>query len=96
MELPTYRCHKRVQAMRIAEIHLVMRPAPNTFPETLVETHLLVPGPTESVLESVEVDGAYMAKHKPRLGGYYVRYEDDYESFSPAKAFEDGYTRVEE
>ena len=30
------------------------------------------------------------------IGGYYVRYEDGYESWSPAEAFEAGYTRVEE
>lgn len=35
-----------------------------------------------------------MAKHKPVAGGYFVVYEDGYESFSPAKAFEEGYTRI--
>lgn len=29
------------------------------------------------------------------IGGYYVRYEDGFESWSPAKAFEEGYTKVE-
>ena len=28
------------------------------------------------------------------VGGYYVRYEDGYESWSPAQAFEEGYTRI--
>lgn len=28
------------------------------------------------------------------LGGYYVRYQDGYESWSPAEAFEEGYTRI--
>ncbi|MCU1338860.1 MAG: hypothetical protein JWO19_4441 [Bryobacterales bacterium] len=40
------------------------------------------------------VDQAYMDKHKPDVGGYYVQYDDGYKSFSPAKAFEDGYTRL--
>jgi hypothetical protein len=40
------------------------------------------------------VSKAYMQKHKPYAGGYYVRYEDGYESFSPAEAFEAGYTPV--
>ena len=31
----------------------------------------------------------------PHVGGYYVLYEDGYESFSPAKAFEEGYTRFD-
>lgn len=29
------------------------------------------------------------------VGGYYVRYADGYESWSPAQAFEEGYTRVD-
>lgn len=29
------------------------------------------------------------------IGGYYVQYDDGYESWSPAKAFEEGYTLVE-
>jgi len=35
-----------------------------------------------------------MYKHKPEVGGYYVVYADGYKSFSPAQAFEEGYTRV--
>lgn len=30
------------------------------------------------------------------IGGYYVVYEDGFKSWSPAKAFEEGYTRIEE
>ena len=33
-------------------------------------------------------------KHRPLPGGYFVAYEDGYCSFSPAKAFEDGYTEI--
>ncbi|MCK9988658.1 MAG: hypothetical protein AzoDbin1_05130 [Azoarcus sp.] len=29
------------------------------------------------------------------VGGYYVVYEDGYKSFSPAIAFESGYTRID-
>lgn len=36
----------------------------------------------------------YMNKHQPQIGGYYVKYADGYESFSPAEAFESGYTKV--
>ena len=38
------------------------------------------------------VESAYIDKHQPRVGGYYVRYDDGYESWSPAAAFEEGYT----
>ena len=39
------------------------------------------------------VDPRYIAKHSPQPGGYWVQYEDGYESYSPAEAFEQGYTR---
>ena len=41
------------------------------------------------------VTRAFMARHQPEVGGYFVRYEDGYESFSPAAAFESGYTRLD-
>ena len=49
----------------------------------------------EENLPPIKVDRAYMNKHKPEVGGYYLRYEDGYESWSPAKAFEDGYSLIE-
>ena len=33
-----------------------------------------------------------VAPRAPEVGGYYVVYEDGYKSFSPAGAFESGYT----
>jgi hypothetical protein len=41
--------------------------------------------------ELVVVNEAYVAKHGPQIGGYYVRYEDNYQSYSPASAFEKAY-----
>lgn len=38
------------------------------------------------------MSSTYMQKHKPQPGGYFVVYDDGYESWSPAKAFEEGYT----
>ena len=38
----------------------------------------------------------YAEKHDPRAGGYYVLYVDGYSSWSPAEAFEGGYSRVDE
>lgn len=37
-----------------------------------------------------------MRKHKPEVGGYYVVYKDGYKSFSPAAAFDEGYTLIAE
>lgn len=34
----------------------------------------------------------WLDKHQPQVGGYYVVYKDGYKSYSPAKAFEEGYT----
>jgi hypothetical protein len=50
--------------------------------------------PAELHYDSFFVDQAYMDKHKPEVGGYFVQYDDGYKSFSPAKAFEEGYTRI--
>ncbi len=41
------------------------------------------------------VSRAYLNKHEPNVGGYYVRYPDGYASWSPADAFEAGYTEIE-
>lgn len=41
-----------------------------------------------------QVDLTYVIKHKPEVGGYFVQYEDGYISYSPAKAFEEGYSIV--
>lgn len=40
----------------------------------------------------VVVGEPWIANHAPKVGGYYVVYEDGYTSYSPQKAFEDGYT----
>jgi hypothetical protein len=50
--------------------------------------------PADSGFGPFFVDQEYMAKHKPEVGGYFVQYDDGYKSFSPAKAFEEGYTRI--
>ncbi|WP_421086378.1 DUF2829 domain-containing protein [Raoultella ornithinolytica] len=43
----------------------------------------------------IEVDQPYLDKHKPEVGGYFVRYEDGYESYSPKGPFESGYLSVD-
>lgn len=42
----------------------------------------------------VEDTSELTKRSSPAIGDYYVRYEDDYESWSPAKAFEAGYTKL--
>lgn len=42
----------------------------------------------------LQVGSDFIHKHNPQPGGYYVVYADGYKSYSPAKAFEDGYSAV--
>lgn len=44
--------------------------------------------------EVVEVTQAWLDKHKPELPGYFVRYADGCESWSPAEPFEQGNIKV--
>lgn len=50
--------------------------------------------PADEGYAQFEVTDGYLSKHEPKDGGYYVVYEDGYKSFSPAEAFEGGYTRI--
>lgn len=50
--------------------------------------------PEEEGFAAFPVSRRYMIKHNPQVGGYYVVYADGYKSWSPAQAFEEGYTRV--
>ncbi len=81
-EMPRYRCHKQVWALKIGEV-------------VMLDDGRGVITPAEEGYASFEVSAEYMTKHVPASGGYYVVYKDGYQSFSPAKAFEDGYTLVE-
>lgn len=48
----------------------------------------------EFPFDSILMDREWLDKHNPEVGGYYVVYQDGYKSFSPAEAFESGYTRI--
>lgn len=80
--LTTFVCHKTVQAFKIHQQVALANGNVKLIDET---------GELEVV-----VDGAYVDKHKPQAGGYFVQYHDGYRSWSPAEAFEDGYTAVYE
>ena len=70
-EMPKYECHKKVWALKIAEI---------TEPTDVSGTSRTIV-PSDAGYAPFVVDGAYMEKHKPEVGGYYVVYEDGYKSF---------------
>lgn len=79
-EMPRYQCHKQVWALKIREVR-------SQAPGAIIV-------PDDAGYSEFDVDEDYMQKHKPAAGGYYVVYKDGYQSFSPAEAFEDGYTRL--
>lgn len=87
IEMPRYKSHKHVWALKIADILL--------HDLTLDDDRSATIQPADKGYGPFRVDAEYMLKHKPQVGGYYVQYADGYKSFSPAKAFEEGYTRVD-
>lgn len=81
-KLPQYLCHKKVRACQIGLVH-------KKDGQWLLT-------PADESISQIVVTEHYMKKHQPAAGGYFVLYEDGYESFSPAEAFESGYSRIEE
>ena len=79
IDMPRYQSHKKVWALKIREIERDLRN----------QTWTIVP--SDVGYDSFEVPEEYIQKHSPVVGGYYVAYGDGYKSFSPPKAFEEGY-----
>ena len=50
--------------------------------------------PEDPAVCKIQVTPDFFVKHNPQVDGYFVVYEDGYQSYSPAKAFEEGYTRI--
>lgn len=80
-EIPKYKCHKEVWALQIKSI--IQRGAAD----------LMFDIRFEDGYEQTTVEGS--AWLKAEAGGYYIVYADGYVSYSPAKAFEEGYTLIE-
>jgi hypothetical protein len=91
-EMPRYQCHKKVWALKIASILLDSDVA--KLEENRETDGSATITPEDAGYAPFKVDAAYVRKHSPAVGGYYVVYDDGYESFSPAEAFESGYTRI--
>ena len=82
--LQEYNCHKTVQAGKIEDIKI--------YPDITI---IVLENDSNSVCKMcIVVDEAYINKHKPEIGGYFVVYKDGYRSYLPAKSFEEGYTKV--
>ena len=91
VELPRYKCHKEVWAFKIIKIEYDSDKAHKQNRETDGSALLFH---NEKYFLPVRVGHQYLKKHKPEVGGYYVQYKDGYKSFSPALAFEEGFTKV--
>lgn len=85
-QLPKWKCHKVVRAAKISAIE-------NSGTVGMLVLQLQGQDP-EAPLPVAEVDAAWFVKFKPEVGGYLVVYDDGYMSYSPAKAFEEGYALV--
>lgn len=76
-DLPLYRCHKLVRAARIERWEQ----------DGFGVTRLFL-----STGDHLRVEAGWIESRKAQAGGYFVQYEDGYQSYSPAAAFEAGYT----
>jgi hypothetical protein len=79
------RCHKIVEAQDLAEKNVTVSPQPNG--SVVVEIR-----GKESVIIAAKIVGPFSV---PEIeDGYVVRYADGYISWSPRKAFEEGYAAI--
>ncbi|BDD79764.1 hypothetical protein [Burkholderia phage FLC9] len=83
--IPKYRAHKVVEALKIAAVE-----GTANVGEAVTLT------PADPRFGPFKVTHDWWLRNKPVAGtiegGYWVRYDNGYQSWSPAKAFEDGYT----
>lgn len=80
IEMPRYKCHKQVWALKIKAVIGNGQDFNLEF--------------DDGRYAPVAVTLAWWGKHRPEAGGYYVVYPDGYKSYSPADAFEAGYTLI--
>jgi hypothetical protein len=82
-QMPRYRCHKEVSALKIAALEIHQDKSATIAPKDAgFAPFRTAPGWAERWKGS-ESDL-----------GYYVLYADEYESWSPTAAFDDGYARI--
>lgn len=82
-ELPSYKCHKEVQAFKIRSFRTIKIGGP--------ERNFLVS--TDERHAPVEVSQAWLDNYQPHAGGYYVQ-DNDCGFFTPAREFEQGHTLI--
>lgn len=98
--LPHYRSHKVVQAGKIVKLDSAYPALESDIEKKHAFVSVEAPwldadGDTASVLVFPVAPDWIMNRHA-YVGGYFVVYDDGYTSFSPAEAFESGYTLLPE
>ena len=101
-EWPTYRSHKRVRAARIMSIEIIC-PNHTHEPEDDQDVEIMLV-PLDPHRGRIKVSEEFfihrilptLENHDHLLPGYYVMYEDGYDSWSPASTFEAGYDLVKD
>lgn len=90
-EMPRYRCHKEVRALKIIRYGAERGSAGAAHVPGGEFIWFMFEDRSE---RSIKQDDPIIARYKPTVGDYLVVYADGYESFSPGAAFEEGYTRL--
>ncbi len=90
--LPEFRSHKVVRAGKIVSVTRNTSTFPQYEPDAAGEVAIAVG--SVGLVWHQSCSAAMFARFVPQQGDYLVIYEDGYMSFSPAKAFEDGYSEM--
>lgn len=99
--LQKWRCHKVVEAFKIQAVTPPPGqesgvPGPAAILHGPNDVQVAIDSTTAYRLWSMVERESGSAPNYPDLeGGYFVRYEDGYQSWSPAEAFENGYTPLD-
>lgn len=80
IQMPRYQSHKKVWALQIDKV--------SDAGEAWTLSFLDVGYGPRNVKREV------LSRYMPTQGDYFVVYDDGYESISPKKAFEEGYTKL--
>lgn len=97
-KLPKYCAHKVVHAGKILDIvyefeNLTDVDEWDGTAKLFLEGGVVIDADAEYVRRHLSEPGGVLPKSDV-VGGYFVVYQDGYESFSPLRAFEEGYSRV--
>lgn len=85
LELPKYKSHKTIHALKIAKLEKSPKPDDGS-----------ILTPSDKRYDSFFVGAEWCGRFKGLDDdlGYYVVYKDGYASWSPTKEFEEGYTKL--